>query len=212
MSHFRFTRLRWLLVLALSLWTATAQAQQYRYRYVSLNEIPVPPGILFFDPHAIDNGGRLYGEAYDENFVPYVAVYAHGEVTVHSDPGLSYAVNEGGTVGGSLLVDAVNFIEQAALFRGDQVELIPRQPGEVTSFVTALSDSGLALVISFDADFNQTILLYKNGKTTPLDFGPTVTNPFSGCAGSKISADESAPLAPVPPITTTRPSANTVAV
>jgi hypothetical protein len=57
------------------------------------------------------------------------------------------------------------------------VELIPRQPGEFTSFVTALNDSGSALVTSFDAFFQPTVVLYQDGRSTVLDFGPSVTNP-----------------------------------
>src|SRR5262249_6320739 len=63
--------------------------------------------------------------------------------------------------------DPVNFIEQAALFHGDRVELIPRLPGEFTSFVIRLTDSGLALVVSFDEAFQATLALYKDGRLTP---------------------------------------------
>jgi hypothetical protein len=77
-----------------------------------------------------------------------------------------------------VLIDPVNFIEQAALFHGDQVQLIPPQPGEFTSVVTALNDAGMALVISYDASFQPTYVLYKNGQATPIDFGLTVTQPF----------------------------------
>ena len=75
----------------------------------------------------------------------------------------------------------LHFIEQAALFRGSAVQLIPRLPGERTSSVTALNDSDVALVTSFDAAEppKPTYVLYSKGQTTPpLDFGPTVTNPL----------------------------------
>jgi hypothetical protein len=66
---------------------------------------------------------------------------------------------------------------QAALFRGNQVKLIPPQPGEVFAFVFALNDSGTALAESDDASGRPTYVLYGRGQTTVLDFGPTVTNP-----------------------------------
>jgi len=184
MSRSSTRRFGWVLVAALGLWAAAAPAQELRYRYVSLDEIELPPGFLFFDPVAINNSGRIYGNAYecftvacDSFLLPHVAIYADGVVTV-LQPGLVNTVNEGNTMAGSVLVDPANFIEQAALFRGDQVELVPRQPGEFSSAVTALNDSGMALVTSFDANFQPTYVLYKNGLSMTLDFGPTVTNPF----------------------------------
>jgi hypothetical protein len=158
--------------------TVVAQKKEFRYRYVSLNEAALPPGFLFFEAVAINNSGRVYGNAYDDSFLPHVAVYSDGVVTIIQE-GIVYAVNEHGTVGGSVLVDPENFIEQAALFRSNGVELITRQPGEVTSFVTSLNDFGSAVVVSLDASFQPTHLLFKGGQSTPLDFGPTVTNPFS---------------------------------
>jgi len=80
-------------------------------------------------------------------------------------------INERGTIGGSVLTDTVNNFEQAALYRGDQVELIPRQTGEVTSFVIGLNDSDTALVLSIDALARRTVVLFSNGQATPLDFG-----------------------------------------
>ena len=93
-------------------------------------------------------------------------------------PGIVYTANGSGTIGGSVLIDPENFLEQAALFHDDQVKLIPPQPGEFTSFVRRLNDPGTALVTS-DSDFGRTHLLYQNGQAMLLDFGPTVTNPRS---------------------------------
>ena len=80
-------------------------------------------------------------------------------------------------MGGSVLTDPDNFLEQAALFRGDRVEIIPRWPGEISSFVSAMNDSGAALVVSYDSSFQKSLLLYRHGRLTQLDFGPTVLNP-----------------------------------
>jgi hypothetical protein len=188
MLRFHLSRFGWILVLTLGLSAVAAQAQQFRYRYVSLDQVELPAGFTLFDPIAINNSGRIYGIAYDDLFIdPHVAVYADWAVTV-LQPGIVYAANEGGTIGGSVPIDLANGIEQAALFRGDQVELIPPQPGEFPSFVLALNDLGTALVGSFDASFNATYVLYENGQTTVLDFGSTVTSPqFRSFAGGFIN-------------------------
>ena len=166
--------------LLLGSWTCAVEAEQFRYRYVSLDEATLPEGVLFFDGLGLNNSGRIYGTAYAcvttecELLIPHIAVYVDGAVKVRQ-PGLAYAVN-GGTVGGSVLVDPENFIEQAALFRGNSVELIPRLPEELSSFVTALNGTGSALVISFNAESRPTYVLYENGQSTVLDFGPEAVN------------------------------------
>jgi hypothetical protein len=142
--------------------------KEFRYCYISLND--VPPGSLLFDPTALDNRDRVYGNIIDESS-SFVALYENGAVTVRQH-GIVYTANERGTIGGSILIDSQ---EQAAVFRGDQVALIPPQPGEIRSFVTALNDADTALVTSLDALDQPTYLLYKRGRTTLLDFGLTVT-------------------------------------
>lgn len=183
----RCFRSRWLkgrcglLVLALALWPAVAQAQTYRYHYVSLAELELPSGFIFFDPIAMSNGRHVYGNAYREGppdgpWISYVSVYTNGRLAIFQ-PGIVYTASEGGTMGGSVLTDPDNFLEQAALFRGDRVEIIPRWPGEISSFVSAMNDSGAALVVSYDSSFQKSLLLYRHGRLTQLDFGPTVLNP-----------------------------------
>ena len=162
--------------------TQTSESREsFHYRYVSFAEIELPPGVLFFGPQAIDGRRRVSGTAHaldGELFVPYVATYKQSTVTLLT-PGVVYVANDQGTTAGSVIVDPANFIEQAAIFHGDDVELIPPQPGELASFVTAISDSGVALVTSIDGtSFQQNTLLYKNGQTTLLDFGAMVVDPF----------------------------------
>jgi hypothetical protein len=160
----------------------SSKGEEFHYRYVSLDSAcPVSdPSLSFFDPIAIVNSGRMYGNLYtcnDVTCLTQVAFCAHGTLTA-LQPGNARVANKEGTIGGSVLIDPDNFIEQAALFRGDRVELIPPQPGELTSFVTALNDSGMALVTSYDAtSFQPTFLLYKNGQSTPLDFLSNFTQP-----------------------------------
>ncbi|SIT38782.1 conserved exported hypothetical protein [Paraburkholderia piptadeniae] len=173
--------LGWLLLLVILCWVGLAKAQQFQYQYVSL-DAAVPAPFLFWSPSAITDGGRVYGTLYscgDTNcdyLVTTTAVWAAGTITPRQ-PGITYTANDEGTVGGSVLTDPVNFLEQAALFHSDgSVELIPRQPGEVTSRVTALNDSDTAIVVSFSAS-SRSWVLYQNHRSTLLNFGPTIANP-----------------------------------
>jgi hypothetical protein len=169
-------------------WAGLVQAgefrnsEEFRYRYVSLSQAVLPSGFISFIPSAINNNGQIYGTAFDGSSPPtqYVAVYKHGVVTTLS-PGSATTANEKGIVGGfvSVLNQANNVSQnQAALFRGDQMTLIPPQPGESLSSVLDLNDSGTAIVLSFENPSTPPAYLsYKKGQTTLLDFGPTVTAP-----------------------------------
>ena len=163
------------LMLALGLWTVVAQAQEYRYHYISLTEVQLPSGFGKFNPWAINNGGRVYGNARHASSVSHVAAYADGAVTV-LQPGTTMAVNARGTIGG-FVGAAQTSTMQAALFRGTQVEIIPLLPGETQTFVVSLNDSDTALVWSEDpSGLNRnTYRLYSKGKTSfrfqiPNDF------------------------------------------
>jgi len=113
MIHIRPSRFGWVLVLSLGLWAVAAQAQEFRYHYVSLDQVELPSGFVFFDPKAINNRGRIYGDAYGcttttcDVIRPHIAVYADGTVTVlqPGQPGIVNAANERGTIGGSVLID-----------------------------------------------------------------------------------------------------------
>ena len=119
----------------------------------------------------------IYGMACDDFCIDRrLAFYRDGIVTVLGASGFVDAVNAGGTAGGFVL-DPQTFIETAALFRGDTVEPIPPEPGQLLAGVVALNDSSTALVFSFDG-LSESYSLYRNGQTTLLDFGPTVTTPF----------------------------------
>lgn len=184
MSNLHGNRFGWSFAcyLALTMLAPVARAhefgehREFRYCYIPLNDVPT--GFLFFDPVAIDNNGRVYGTIWDESFSPFVGVFKDGIVTVRQ-PGIVHAANERGTMGGGVSIDPEIGKEQAALFKGSRVKLIKAQPGEFTSLVSEVNDSGTSLVISLDSSFNRTYLKYRHNHSTPLDFGPTVTNPFS---------------------------------
>ncbi len=78
-----------------------------------------------------------------------------------------------------MITDLENFFTQAALFDGNEVRLLPRLPGEISSQVVLLNDPGVAIIFSLDENFNERPALYKNGQVTLLDFGPDIQSPFS---------------------------------
>jgi hypothetical protein len=182
MTYSRANLLGWILLLTAGLWAAAAQAQEFRYRYVSLDNIEPPAPYTVFFPVSLRDGGRVYGTVCDDVCSdPHIAIYKNGTLTVLGAAGLgagdfAIAVNARGTLAGAVLIDPENFIFQAALFRGDQVELLPRQPGEIFSVAFSLNDRDMALVES-DTATAINYLLYKDGQASPLDFGPAVTNP-----------------------------------
>ncbi len=176
MLRFRPTRivLALLLLVTLGQWSSADRKPEFRYKYVSLSQITLPPGFSYFFPSTICNDGRVCGTVTDVNYGDeHVAFYKDGVVTI-GPFGEGITVNTAGIVGGFEIIDHVNFVAQAALFRGDHVELIPPQPGETFAFVLSLNDPGTALVESDDAFGRSTYVLYSEGKSTVLDFGPSI--------------------------------------
>jgi hypothetical protein len=185
-SYSRVFRSAGILALALNFSTVASHAnddhvRKLRYRYVDLDQIALPTGFTSFAPSAIRDNGWVYGTLCDSTcsvtklaYVKDDTLTALGAVS----PGIMAGpVNKDGTVGGGVLIDQVNFFFRAALFQGEKVELIPPRPGEVTAGVIALNDHGVAVVISFDASFNASLLLYSEGKVSPIHFGPSLINP-----------------------------------
>ncbi|MEQ1561052.1 MAG: hypothetical protein ABL933_19240 [Methyloglobulus sp.] len=169
----------WLFAVTLGLSTTLAQAETYRYQYIPFSQAKLPPGYGDFYPIVINDGAAVYGAAaiYDDSpYNPFpLAVYKNGVVTLLSDdyPYSNFypvAGNESGTVGG-FETDTSDYHTQAALFHGRHEELIPILPGDTNSQVVDLNDDGTALVVSWDADNNDTSSLYKKGKSTLLNFG-----------------------------------------
>lgn len=161
------------LAAAAGLWTAAAQAEEIRYHYVDFDQVEVPPGYTRFGPSALQDSGRVYGGVCDDICTtPNVAYYQNGTVTVFASRGIVTTSNAGGTLGGFVWLDLTNFTYQAALFRGDETELIPPREGEHYGEVLAINDLGTALVESQDADGRATFELYEDGQTIPLAIEP----------------------------------------
>lgn len=162
-----------------------------QYRYAGITEtLTIPPEVLEvgFFPIAITNDSRIYG-SYTEflefepsfTFNSYAAIFEHGVVTVlqKSKGIIANRANESGTIGGYVITDFETFLGQAALFHKNQIHLIPRLPGEIHSEVVLLNDPGVAMIFSYDENFIAKMVLYNNGKVTPVDFGPNIKSPFS---------------------------------
>jgi hypothetical protein len=180
MLNLKFRKFVWILGVALGLCAFTiygdvnTYSKEYRYRYVPLStQSELPPGFLYFDAYAINDGGQIYGNIYDDSLTLNVATYQHGKYKVLS-PGFVVTANEKGTVGGNIYTDPINYITQAALFYGNKVLTVPPQTGELISTLYDLNDSDTALVGSSD-NLTNTYLLYKKGKTNIINFG---LNPF----------------------------------
>lgn len=164
--------------------TSSAPHVASEYHYIGISE-GTPPEALLFDPIALTNDSRIYGTAYTEFFdeapffTTYAAVFERGALTVlqESKGILATTANEAGMVAGFVITDFENFFTQAALFRGNEVQLIPRLPGEIHSEVLKINDPGTVLIFSLDENFNGKLALYKNDKVTPLDVGPDI--PFA---------------------------------
>ena len=163
-------------------WAAAGEAlasgqDRYQYHYVSFST-SAPPGFDSFIPVKVADSGQVYGAASicgPETCSSSAAVWRNGTVAILSEPVffIVYTANNRGTFAGSILTDPVNFYEQAALLERGHMKLLPRLPNEVTSFPLALTNSGLVLVASSDADFKETIYLYWHGLVKVLNFGST---------------------------------------
>jgi len=151
--------------------TAIQKQSGFQYRYVSLNQF-IPPEFIIFDPARIIDSKRVYGTAYacDVFCIPSIATYHQGVVKILHQNALVYDANGNGIIGGSVVLDNANFIEQAALFDNGAVKLVPRVQGEVSSRVIRITDSGLALVQSLGTS-DVSYYMQKNGKSTKLNFG-----------------------------------------
>jgi hypothetical protein len=186
------------LVMALTFWVIIsgfvreAQARKpldipYHYHYISLDNAELPSGFSSFFPAKVVDGGQVYGTASradDPNgCAPSAAVWQKGKVTVLDD-GFVTTANNKGVIAVGLILDCATFKVQAALLNRNSTEFIPPLPGEVFSSVLRLTDSGIALVESYDADSNLTRYLYRRGHVTSLNLGGSYVNDSGLVAGT----------------------------
>lgn len=151
-----------------------------------LNSIPIAtPDILLFDPVSLKNNDKVYGTAVTEFFdappffTTFAAVFEEGILTMlQNSKGFNVSrANASGTLGGFIFTDFENFFTQAALFYDNEIHLIPRLPGEISSQVILLNDPGVVMISSLDENFNERLALYENGQAILLDLGPNIPSP-----------------------------------
>jgi hypothetical protein len=173
----------------------------YHYRFVSLGNAERDG--YFFDFAALENDRTVHGNAIrcdEETFV--CSSFAtlrdrRGNLTIETDRQRNVGfANERGLRAGSV-PSADGATAQAALFRGSGVELIPLAPGQVGSFVEGLTDTGIAIVSSYDETFTVTShSLYQRGRLTPLDVPDYLhifVNDRGTVAGTAINEPPSSP-------------------
>lgn len=141
-----------------------------RYRFVSLDQA-LPPGFDFFSsPMKVSDQRRVYLNALAcTSFCTIaIATVQDGVGKILHRNAQFFDVNRNGLIGGSVVLDPEQFIEQAALFKDGAVTRLPRMPGETSSWVRRVSDSGKALVAWLDETGMPHYYLYKAGKVIPV--------------------------------------------
>jgi hypothetical protein len=138
--------------------------KEYRYHYISLTNVTLPSDFLEFSPDVIDDRGTVYGTVWNSDNNPHIAIYTDGIVTV-LQPGAPVTVNAQGTIGG-YVINPQTGKRQAAIFRGENAEIIPLLPDETETYVQSLNDSDAALIWSEDPKglVQSTYRVYQNSK------------------------------------------------
>jgi hypothetical protein len=148
--------------------SAVISARHFRYKQVDITAGPANVDGWF--PRGLSDHGEVIGQAFDCNddfsicrqFVLKRRV--NGEFTVLEEDFVVNDVNSRGDSGGCT-TDPVNFEGQAGIVRvNGTLELIPPLPGEMSSCVSRVSDSGSALVTSTDPDFVTTTYVFDRGR------------------------------------------------
>lgn len=180
-------RSKWLgcaLALAMGIFSLVSHADRlhnYQYHYIALSEALLPEGFIQFQAGTIDNKRQVYGNVWDSSDVAHVAIYRDGTLSV-LQPGYVSTANSLGTIGGAVVIDPLEYVFQAALFRGNQVELIPFQPGDTTARVVSINDSDIVIVRSEQVMPYGTTLTYRLIKDGEIFFSYQLPTDFD-CAG-----------------------------
>jgi hypothetical protein len=156
---------------------AAAAAKPLRYRQVDITAGPANLDGWF--PRGLTPEGEVIGQASDCTDAPpcrqlAVKRRSNGQFTVLEEDFFVNDVNSRGDSGGCT-THPVNFEGQAGIVRvNGTLQLIPPLPGERSSCVSRVSDSGIALVASTDPDFNTTVYVFDRGRRRPFPV-PNVT-------------------------------------
>ena len=151
---------------------AAINAKHLRYKQVDITAGPANLDSWF--PRGLSDHGEVIGQATDcnDDFTVCrqfaVKRRTDGQFTVLEEDFLVNDVNSRGDAGGCTLVPG-GFEDQAAIVRvNGTLELIPRLPGEMSSCVSRVSDSGIAFVASTDPDFVTSVYVFDRGRRLPF--------------------------------------------
>lgn len=166
-------------------------ADAYVYQYIPLDPT-APAGCQYFNPIALDQSSRVYGTT-DCNGSTFVARYENGRTIIISGDVSGYSFTTGNHHGilGAFTFDSQG-VNRASLFIGGHIGIIPGVPAQNGSLVTAISDSGIALIgSSVPPDGRPVDVLYRNGLIKRVDSNITGgaaygLNDFGVLAGNGI--------------------------
>jgi hypothetical protein len=152
---------------------AAINAKHLRYKQVDITAGPANLDGWF--PRGLSDHGEVIGQASDCNEDFSVCLQfavkrrTNGEFTVLEENFLVNDVNSRGDAGGCTTVPGNPFAGQAGIVRANgTLELIPPLPGEMSSCVNNLSDSGVAFVSSTDPDFETSVYVLDRGQRRPF--------------------------------------------
>lgn len=162
------------------------------YDYTNLDS-KVPAGYFqFFAATAITDSGVVFGIVFEDSPEArgFVGKYVNGMVSVIA-PGLPLVTSTDGRYVGGQTSEPTGF-GQATIYRGNNIELVPKIVGQFDSFVTAINVFGMAIVqTAIDESNPHSILeVYFNGRRAPIaldefsSFTITGLNNFGVAAGT----------------------------
>jgi hypothetical protein len=152
--------------------TAAINPKHLRYEQVDITAGPANLDGWF--PRGLSDKGEVIGQGFDCNddftvcrqFV--LKRRTNGQFTVLAEDFFANDVNSRGDAGGCT-TDPVTFEGQAGIVHvNGTLELIPPQPGEMSSCVSKVSDSGVAFVTSTDPNFVASVYVFDHGRKRPF--------------------------------------------
>jgi hypothetical protein len=151
---------------------AAINAKQLRYKQVDITAGPTNVDGWF--PRGLTAQGEVIGQAFDCNedfsvcrqFV--LKRRSNGQFTVLAEDFLVNDVNSRGDSGGCTLVPGVGEGQAGVVSANGRLELIPPLPGEMSSCVSRVSDSGVAFVTSTDPNFVTSVYILDHGRIRPF--------------------------------------------
>ena len=151
---------------------AALSAKKLRYKQVDITA--GPENLDGWFPRGLSPDGEVIGQGFDCNddfsICSQVVVKRRhsGAFRVLAQDFLVNDVNGRGDAGGCTF-DPQTFLGQAGVVRvNGTIELIPPLPGEISSCVSLVSDSGVAFVTSTDANFVTSVYIFDRGEIRPF--------------------------------------------